>query len=85
MMSPKKITRLAIAVGVASVIALAISLAGGGSIWWPVAGFGLSLGLILVSFMRGAYLTAQQRANMVDLLNDCYYGNSSEEGRRLGD
>ena len=79
-MSPKKITKLAIAVGVVSVLALAITLATGGSIWWPVAGFGLSFGLIVVSFMRGAYLAAQQRANMVDMLNDCYYGDN--EGQK---
>ena len=79
-MSPKKITRTAIIIGGVSILALAIMLITGGSIWWPIAGFGLALGLIVVSFLRGAYLSAQHRANMVDLLNDCYYGDG--EGQK---
>jgi UPF0716 family protein affecting phage T7 exclusion len=42
--------------------------------WWPVLGLGLTLLLLLVSFLRGAYLTAQKRVEMVAMLNDCYAG-----------
>ena len=47
--------------------------------WWPVAGLGLAVLLLIVSFLRGAYLTAQQRVAMVDMLNDCYQGNAKTE------
>lgn len=49
--------------------------------WWPGLGLGLSVLLLITSFLRGAYLTAQRRAAMVDKLNDCYSGvpASSEE------
>jgi hypothetical protein len=78
-MSPKNITKAAILVGVVSILALAVSLAGGGSIWWAVAGFGMSFGLIVVSFLRGAYLAAQHRAHRVDLMNECYYGEDERQ------
>lgn len=75
-MSPKKITTLALIVGGISLIALIAVLVAGVFNWWPVAGIGLAILLLVVSFLRGAYLTAQQRVNMVDMLNDCYQGNS---------
>ena len=75
-MSPKKITTLALVVGGISLIALIAVLVVGVFNWWPVAGLGLAILLLVVSFLRGAYLTAQQRVNMVDMLNDCYHGNS---------
>jgi hypothetical protein len=42
--------------------------------WWPAMGLGLAVFLLIVSFLRGAYLTAQKRVEMVDKLNDCYTG-----------
>lgn len=75
-MSPKKITTLALIVGSISLIALIVTAVAGGFSWWPVAGVGLAFLLLVVSFLRGAYLSAQQRVNMVDMLNDCYQGNS---------
>jgi hypothetical protein len=42
--------------------------------WWPALGLGLSLLLLIVSFLKGAYLSAQKRVDMVDMLNDCYTG-----------
>lgn len=75
-MSPKKITRLALIVGGISLVTLLVMAVAGSFTWWPVAGLGLALLLLVVSFLRGAYLTAQQRVNMVDMLNDCYHGNS---------
>ncbi|HRV94706.1 MAG TPA: hypothetical protein P5526_21280 [Anaerolineae bacterium] len=75
-MSPRKITRLALIIGGISLAALLVMAVAGSFSWWPIAGLALALLLLVVSFFRGAYLTAQQRVNMVDMLNDCYHGNS---------
>jgi hypothetical protein len=42
--------------------------------WWPAIGLGLAVLLLIISFLRGAYLTAQKRVELVDKLNDCYTG-----------
>lgn len=77
-MSPKKITRLALIVAGISVLGIAGMLvarpAWGLLNWWPAWGVVLALILLIISFLRGAYLTAQKRVEMVDLLNDCYTG-----------
>jgi hypothetical protein len=44
--------------------------------WWPLAGVALAFLLLVVSFSWGAYLSAQKRVEMVDMLNDCYTGNT---------
>lgn len=75
-MSPKKITRLALIVGGISLLTLLVMAVTGSFTWWPIASLALALLLLVISFLRGAYLTAQQRVNMVDMLNDCYHGNS---------
>ena len=84
-MSPKKITRLALVVGGISLVGM-IAMAFTRPEWgwlngWPVMGLGLAVLLLFVSFLRGAYLTAQKRVKIVDMLNDCYSGvpASSEE------
>jgi hypothetical protein len=78
LMSPKKITRLALAVGGISILGLIVMALmrpeWGMFNWWPVLGLALAAFLLLVSFLRGAYLTAQKRVEMVDMLNDCYSG-----------
>jgi hypothetical protein len=77
-MSPKKITRLALIVGGISMIGLlgmvAFRPAWGWLNWWPALGLALSVLLLITSFLRGAYLTARRRVEMVDKLNDCYQG-----------
>lgn len=77
-MSPKKITRLALVVGSISILGMIVMALlrpeWGMLSWWPVMGLGLAVLLLLVSFLRGAYLTAQKRVKMVDMLNDCYTG-----------
>ena len=79
-MSPKNISRTAMAIGVISLIGLllmAIWQPGWGVwTWWPVLGLATSFLLLLLAFLYGAYLTAQRRAEMVDRLNDCYSGNT---------
>ena len=79
-MSPKKLTRIAIFIGLGSLIglpAMAFSQPDWGIWrWWPVMGLALAFLLLAVSFGWGAYLSAQQRVEMVDLLNDCYTGNT---------
>ena len=84
-MSPRKITRLALIIGGISILGIgAMALlrpAWGVLTWWPALGLGLAVLLLIVSFLRGAYLTAQKRVEMVDMLNDCYTGvpaNSDE-------
>ena len=85
-MSPKKITRLALIVAVVSIlgmIVMAVIRPEWGLLnWWPAMGLGLSILLLIVSFLRGAYLTAQKRVEMVDMLNDCYTGVPAGKMRR---
>lgn len=77
-MSPKKITRLALIIAGISVFGIVVIAAIGpewGLLnWWPALGLGLALLLLVISFLWGAYLTAQKRVEMVDMLNDCYTG-----------
>ena len=77
-MSPKKITRLALLIAGISIVGMLAMLIlrpdWGWLSWWPALGLGLALLLLVVSFLRGAYLSTQQRVAMVDKLNDCYSG-----------
>ena len=78
-MSPKQITRLALIVAAVSILGfiLMIIIQPGWGIWnwWPAMGLGLALLMLVVSFLKGAYMTAQKRVEMIDKLNDCYAGN----------
>lgn len=82
-MSPKKITRLALTAGAISlpgmVVMAVVRPQWGVFNWWPAMGLGLAFLLLVISFLRGAYLTAQKRAEMVDKLNDCYNGVPAED------
>jgi hypothetical protein len=82
-MSPRKITRLALAVAGMSIIGLLVVVFTrpdwGLWNWWPAMGLGLAVLLLITSYLRGAYLAAQRRAAMVDLLNDCYTGVRPEQ------
>ena len=75
-MSPKQITRLAFIIGGVSVLGLVAMVVfqpdWGLLAWWPAAGLVLTVLLLVISYLKGAYLSAQQRTNMVGLLNDCY-------------
>ena len=78
-MSPKKITRLGLIVGGLSLLGgpfmLLIAQPEWGWLgWWPVLGLLLSLLLFIAAFLKGAYLAAQRRVELVDMLNDCYSG-----------
>lgn len=77
-MSPRKITRLALIIGIVSILGIGVMAVVGPDwgllAWWPALGVGLAVLLLIVSFLRGAYLTAQKRVEMVDMLNDCYTG-----------
>ena len=83
MTSPKKITRLALTVGGISILGIIPMVVlrpdWGIFTWWPVFGLGSALFLLIVAYVRGAYLAAQHRAAMVDKLNDCYMGVSATE------
>lgn len=84
-MSPRKITRLALLIGAVSILGIGVMAVvrpdWGLLAWWPVLGVGLAALLLLVSFLHGAYLTAQKRVKMVDMLNDCYTGVPAGGGR----
>lgn len=86
-MSPKKITRLALMVAGVSILGMIVMAVVGpewGLLnWWPAMGLGLSILLLIVSFLRGAYLTAQKRVEMVDMLNDCYTGVPAEKDEAM--
>lgn len=78
-MSPKKITRLGLITGTVSLLGGAAMLLvaqpqWGWLNWWPLFGLLLAFLLLLAAFVKGAYLTAQRRVEMVDMLNDCYSG-----------
>jgi len=81
-MSPKKITQLGFITAAVSIVGLAgmaVAQPDWGILnWWPAMGLALALLLLVTSFLRGAYLTAQKRAEMVDKLNDCYMGNTEQ-------
>ena len=81
-MSPKKITQLAnviAGISILGMIVMAVTQPGWGIWnWWPAMGLGISLLLLVTSFLKGAYLTAQKRVEMVDKLNDCYAGNTEQ-------
>jgi hypothetical protein len=48
--------------------------------WWPALGLALALLLFTAAFLKGAYLAAQKRVELVDKLNDCYVGNREQIG-----
>ncbi|MCK6625774.1 MAG: hypothetical protein L6R45_11435 [Anaerolineae bacterium] len=77
-MSPRKITRLALIIGAVSILGMVAMMvfrpSWGALAWWPALGLGMALLLLVFSFLRGAYLTAQKRVEMVEMLNDCYSG-----------
>ena len=81
-MSPKQITRLGLIVAglsiVGSVAMLVLQPAWGVWNWWPVMGLALALLLFAAALLKGVYLTAQKRVELVDKLNDCYTGVSAE-------
>jgi multisubunit Na+/H+ antiporter MnhB subunit len=83
MTSPKRITQLALIVTVVCLLAIGPMLLirpnWGILSWWPLIGLGLAVLLLVAAYLRGAYLTAQKRANMVNMLNDCYRGVTREE------
>ena len=86
-MSPKKITRLALMVAGVSILGMIVMAVVGpewGLLnWWPAMGLGLAILLLIVSILRGAYLTAQKRVEMVDMLNDCYTGVPAEKDEAM--
>lgn len=78
-MSPKQITRLGIIIGGISIVGILPTLLLSGSalgllVWWPAWGVMIALLLFVAAYLRGAYLMAQRRVEMVDMLNDCYNG-----------
>ncbi len=83
-MSPKKITRFALilaAVSLVGIVPMLVLRPGWGVLdWWPVLGLGLALLGLGLAFLRGAYLAAQKRVYMADLLNDCYAGVPENQG-----
>jgi hypothetical protein len=83
MASPKQITQSALVIGGISILGItpmALLRPDWGMFnWWPVVGLAAALLLLVVAYARGAYLTAQHRAAMMDKLNDCYMGVSATE------
>ncbi len=86
MTSPKNISKLALIISVVSVVGILPMLFfrpdWGAATWWPAVGLGLAFLLLVTAYLRGAYLAAQQRAAMVDQLNDCYRGVKAAEEER---
>ena len=82
-MSPKKITRLAIYIGLVSLIGAAamgfwrpdIGIVA----WWPAVGVLLSTGLVGLAIFRGWLLTVKKRIAMSDAINLCYMGEGERE------
>jgi hypothetical protein len=80
------LTRLAILIGVVSLISGVVmwlgQLANGWIMWWPGVGLLLSLGLIGAAFLKGFRQTVEARVAMNDAMNRCYVGEPSEEESR---
>ena len=77
-MSPKQITRLALALAGISMVGMLLTLVvrpdWGWLNWAPALGLGLAVLLLVTAYLRGAYLSARRRVALVDKLNDCYTG-----------
>lgn len=77
-MSPKKMTNLALivaAISILGIIFMALLRPGWGLLsWWPVAGLGFSVVLIVIALVKGASMATQRRIEMVDMMNDCNAG-----------
>ena len=82
-MSPRKLTRLAILVGVVSIISAMVMWLGqptiGWLIWWPGFGLLISLSLITAAFLKGFMHTIESRVAMNDAMNRCYVGEQSQD------
>ena len=84
-MSPKQMTRSGFIIGTLSMLGIIPMLLFDPDMgilkWWPAMGIGIALLLFVAAYTKGAYLVAQRRAEMVDMLNDCYNGvESRKEG-----
>lgn len=77
-MSPRNITNLAIILAVISVLGtirmLLVAPDWGILTWWPAAGLGLSILLLIIALIKGISMDAQKRIDMVDAMNDCNAG-----------
>ena len=84
-MSPKQMTRLGLIIGAISVVGIVpmvwLRPDVGLLTWWPALGLGLAMLLFVAAYLKGAYLVAQRRAEMVDMLNHCY--NGTERGSEV--
>ena len=82
-MSPKQMTKSGLIIAAISALGLVLMAIvrpeWGLLSWWPTFGLALALLLFVVAIIKGAYLTAQQRVEMVDKLNDCYTGVSEPD------
>lgn len=85
MLSPKKITQLGLTLGGLSIAGIPFMMFAqpnfGFMNWWPAYGLILAVLCFVTAIAYGAYLTAQKRADMVDMLNDCYTGVEPQKER----
>jgi hypothetical protein len=77
-MSPKKLSNLAVilaGISILGIIAMVFLRPAWGLLnWWPLAGLGLSLLLIVIALLKGASMAGQRRMDMIDVMNDCNAG-----------
>lgn len=82
MLSPKKFTHLGLTLGGLSIAGIPFMLFAqpdfGVMNWWPAFGLVAAVLCFITAIAYGAYITAQKRADMVDMLNDCYTGVEKE-------
>jgi hypothetical protein len=83
-MAPKKLTNLAVILAAISSLGIPAMLVWspdwGVWSWWPAAGLGLSVLLVIMALLKGAAMAAGEREDMVDMLNDCNAGIPPREG-----
>ena len=92
-MSPRTVSNLAMilaGISILGIIAMAFLRPAWGLFnWWPLAGLGLSLSLIVIALVKGASMAAQDRMDMVDTMNDCNAGilrrDDASENFQLGE
>jgi hypothetical protein len=92
-MSPRTLSNLAVilaGISILGIIAMAFFHPAWGLFnWWPLAGLGLSLSLIVMALVKGASMAAQGRIDMIDTMNDCNVGilrrDDAAEAFQLGE
>ena len=85
-MSPKKLTKMGLYMGVGSLaiaLGLLVTSSVGHAFWIPAIGFLAGLALIAAALLRGWMYTVNNRVAMSDAINLCYMGEEHTEQEKV--